>query len=58
MVFFISKPEGADDNPALQNVKILDVLKNRHGQVGSVQLLWDGAHTVFRSRATDTPPPM
>ncbi len=56
MVFFISKPEGAENNPALQNVKELYVEKNRHGQTGKIELIWDGNHTAFRSKATSFPP--
>lgn len=56
VVIFLTKPEGAADNPALANICDVNIAKNRHGQQAKFQLLWDGAHTAFRSKANDQVP--
>lgn len=56
VVIFLTKPEGATDNPALANICEVNIAKNRHGQQAKFQLLWDGAHTVFRSKSNEPIP--
>ena len=39
-----------------QNEAECIVAKNRHGEVGTVELIWDGQFTRFSNMDTSTPP--
>lgn len=53
IVLFIYRPDYYDaENPELKNKAELIIAKNRHGEVGKVDLQWEGQFTTFRGRET------
>lgn len=51
VVMFLHREEMYDDNPDLQGQAELIVEKNRHGQTGIVNLVWDASTTSYLSAA-------
>lgn len=53
IVLFIYRPDYYPDaKPELKNTAELIIAKNRHGEVGKVDLQWEGQFTTFRGRET------
>ena len=53
IVLFIFRPDYyADAKPEEKNLAEIIIAKNRHGEVGKVELQWEGQFTTFRSRET------
>ena len=53
IVLFIYRPDYyADSKPEEKNLAEIIVAKNRHGEVGKIELQWEGQFTTFRSRET------
>lgn len=52
-VVFVHRPEVyAPDDEGLRGIAELIVAKHRHGETGTVELIWNGATTSFRNRST------
>ena len=53
IVLFIYRPDYyADAKPEERNKAEIIIAKNRHGEVGKVELQWEGQFTTFRGRET------
>ena len=53
IVLFIYRPDYyADAKPEERNMAEIIIAKNRHGEVGKVELQWEGQFTTFRGRET------
>ena len=53
IVLFIYRPDYYPDaKPDTKNKAEVIVAKNRHGEIGKVELQWEGQFTTFRSRET------
>jgi len=53
IVLFIYRPDYYGDvPPEQQNMAELIIAKNRHGEVGKIELQWEGQFTTFRGRET------
>ena len=56
IVLFLYRDAYYNKESTRQNVSECIVAKNRHGEVGSVELIWDGQFTRFSNMDTSTPP--
>ncbi|MEA4919576.1 MAG: replicative DNA helicase [Clostridiaceae bacterium] len=53
IVLFIYRPDYYQDaKPETKNLAEIIVAKNRHGEVGKIELQWEGQFTTFRGRET------
>ncbi len=53
IVLFIYRPDYYPDaKPEAKNLAEVIIAKNRHGEVGKVELQWEGQFTTFRGRET------
>ncbi|MGM9638149.1 MAG: replicative DNA helicase [Butyricicoccaceae bacterium] len=53
IVLFIYRPDYYPDaKPETKNLAEVIIAKNRHGEVGKVELQWEGQFTTFRGRET------
>ena len=56
IVLFLYRDAYYNKESPKQNVSECIVAKNRHGETGTVDLIWDGRYTRFSSPETDIPP--
>ena len=56
IVLFLYRDAYYNKESTRQNVSECIVAKNRHGEVGTVELIWDGQFTRFSNMDTSTPP--
>ena len=52
VVLFLYRDEYYNENSEDRGIAECIVSKNRHGEVGKVELQWEGQFTTFRSRET------
>ncbi len=56
IVLFLYRDAYYNKESTQQNISECIIAKNRHGETGSVKLIWDGEHTRFSNPDFDTPP--
>lgn len=56
IVLFLYRDAYYNKESQKQNVSECIVAKNRHGETGTVDLIWDGRYTRFSNPETDIPP--
>lgn len=56
IVLFLYRDAYYNKNSQQQNISECIVAKNRHGETGTVNLIWNGQYTLFSDPETETPP--
>lgn len=56
IVLFLYRDAYYNKNSQQQNISECIVAKNRHGETGTVHLIWNGQYTLFSDPEYDTPP--
>lgn len=56
IVLFLYRDAYYNKDSEQQNISECIVAKNRHGETGSVTLIWNGQYTLFSNPEHDTPP--